>query len=387
MLLLPRTRRLLLWLGATAVAALALRQAQVEAWGPWQRDAVRTDSTAPQPLGAAAYAQRLAQEAGGKVAPAALAERARAVAAELEAMLDERARRLDPAATDWRPVYRRLQDDTPQTGEEILAAYRVETERALTFCRERGLVPLPPRSPSIYAIENTALRRLFPLAMNRGDGTLGITLEPPEGEGDVAGYRRNHCRVCIPPIAVHETYPGHHVAFALVREGSGGGASGRWPFFHEGWAQYAEVLMWEEGYWQADPAREPAIEPAIQMGALHLMLRRATRAEVDAGLHGGGLLPEAARRIYVERLLIDEAAAASEVTGHLQSPAKKASYLIGALQLLALRDALGRPRGAALRSFHERFLRRADTIPGLARREFGVEIPVLPARRLLPLSP
>jgi hypothetical protein len=382
----PRTLGLLAVLVGTGALAVGIRQVR---GGPWDASPTHfeTSPAAPRPLDARTYAQRLQAEAGGPIEPRALAERARAVSAELEALLDNRARRLDPAAGDWRPAYTRLQNDTAATGAEILKAYERETERARAFCVERQLVTVPATSPRIYEIQNDALRRLFPLAMNRGDGTLGITLAPParvagfehrspESPDPAAAYRRNHCRVCIPPIAVHETYPGHHVAFAFQRGAEAGRENGRWPYFHEGWAQYAELLMWEEGYWQGDPA--------LEMGALHLMLLRATRAEVDAGLHGGGLSPAEARRIYVERLAIDEDAAASEVAGHLQAPGKKASYLVGALQLLALRDALGHPRGAERRAWHDQLLRRGGgTLPAVAREELGVKIPVLPARGLL----
>lgn len=376
-----RTLGLLAVLVGTVALAVGIRQRA--GWPGNDSHGGLETTAASRPLDSRAYAQRLQAEAGGPIDPRALAERARAVSAELEALLDDRARRLDPKAGDWRPVYTRLQDDTATTGAEILKAYELETERAKAFCLERRLVTVPATSPRIYEIQNDALRRLFPLAMNRGDGTLGITLAPPRDEhrspespDPTAAYRRNHCRVCIPPIAVHETYPGHHVAFAFQRGAEAGRENGRWPYFHEGWAQYAELLMWEEGYWQGDPA--------LEIGALHLMLLRATRAEVDAGLHDGGLSPAEARRFYVERLAIDEDAAASEVAGHLQAPGKKASYLVGALQLLALRDALGHPRGAERQAWHDQLLRRGGgTLPAVARDELGVKIPVLPARGLL----
>jgi hypothetical protein len=52
--------------------------------------------------------------------------------------------------------------------------------------------------------------------------------------------------------------------------------------------------------------------------------------------------------------------------------------------VLALRAALGEPRGEQLRAFHERFLTRVAPVPVLARELFGVQIAGLPARDLLP---
>ncbi|MDX1996268.1 MAG: DUF885 family protein [Thermoanaerobaculia bacterium] len=398
----PRIRRLVGLLILVAATTAAVR------WGLSDADEnlATAPPAAPRPLTLPAYERLLAREAGGPIAAAELAQRASRIAADLEERLSERARLLDPTADDWRTVFARLREDTPADDAAVLAAYRDENARAEAFCRAHDLVPLPPSQPQVFAIANPSLRRLFPLAMNRGDGTLGITLAPPNpptppggaglensprgaqttersferrsggpsGPAPGAAYRRNHCRVCIPPIAVHESYPGHHVAFALARAGQAGNDSGRWPFFHEGWAQYAEILLWEEGYWQGDPARE--------MGALVLLLLRALRAEIDARLHGGRLTPEDARRLYTERLLMDTDAAASEVSGHLQHPTKKASYLVGALQVLALRDAVA-PARTELRRFHERLLAHPGYLPALARDSFGVEIPALPDRPLL----
>lgn len=332
------------------------------------------DAAGPAPLGPAAYGALLAREAGAGVDPRALERRAAAIGATLEAMLDERAARVEPGAADWRPVFARLSDDHPASPEVALELYREEARRAERFARELALLPLPDEGPRVVAVANPALRRLFPLGLYLGRGTYAVTLEPPLGDG--GRYLRNHCRACVPAIAVHETYPGHHVAFSRLMPGRAPAREERWPFYHEGWAQYGEVLYWERGYWQGDATRE--------LGALRLMRLRALRAEVDAALHGGRMTVEEAARAYRERAGVDAVAAEGEVAGHLHAPARKASYLVGGLQVLALRTALGEPGGEELRAFHERLLTRIAPVPVLARELFGVEVPGLPERDLLP---
>ena len=331
------------------------------------------DNRGPAPLEPAAYRALLAREAGADIDPRALQRRAAAIGAELEAMLDERAARVEPGAADWRPVFARLSDDHPDSPEAVLELYREETRLAERFARKLALLPLPDRPPRVVAVQNPALRRLFPLGLYLGKGTYAVTLEPPLGDG--AHYLRNHCRVCVPAIAVHEAYPGHHVAFSRLAPGRAPTREERLPFYHEGWAQYGEVLYWERGYWQA--------EAPLELGALRLMRLRALRAEVDAALHGGRMTSEKAVRAYREQAGVDAVAAEGEVAGHLHAPARKASYLIGGLQVLALRAALGEPRGEELRAFHERFLTRVAPVPVLARELFGVEIAGLPENALL----
>ena len=323
-------------------------------------------------IGATEYARRLEKLAGAPLAPAELTRIAAGLREELERRLDGVARELDAGAADWRPVFERLRSDAPATEAEVLALYHEEVARAEEFFRARAVVPMPAESPAIRAIDNPAFRRLFPLALLLEDGTLGVTTRAPDAGRPAGDDLANQCRVCVPPVVVHETYPGHHVAFAAMRgESSRVGAAAQ-PYFHEGWAQYAELLAAELGYWRGEPERE--------LGALRLTLVRVLRAEGDVALHGGGWSGEELRRRYREIALVSVAAAEAELAGHLQAPGRKAAYLVGALQVLALRARLGEPRGADLLAFHARLLERPATLPEIARERFGVELGPLPER-------
>ncbi len=190
------------------------------------------------------------------------------------------------------------------------------------------------------------------------------------GDGEDPDYLANHCRVCIPPLAVHEGYPGHHVAFRRMEEAGTSPPEtaelARYKPFVEGWGLYAEALMLEQGYY-ADADRE--------LGAWRMLLLRLLRAEVDAGLHGGGLEPAAAEAIYRDRLLLSPAAAATEVRGHLAKPAVKASYAVGLLQILELRQRLRQIEPQlGPRQFHDRLLGPPASLPAIARERFGVEL-------------
>lgn len=320
----------------------------------------------PRALGPARYAERLAQLAGAELEPVAVARRARAERESLESRLDAAARALEPAATDWRPVFERLRADAPASESEVLELYRVEVARAWRLCRERVAVPMPEAPAAVVPIGNDVLRRLFPLALLLEDGRLGVTTRAPRtataGVDDLA----NQCRICVPAVVVHETCPGHQVAFAAARRAGRPPAAAAEPYFHEGWAQYAEILADEAGYWRDEPARE--------LGALRLRLLRALRAEADVGLHAEGWTTDAARERYREIARVPDAAIEAELAGHLEQPARKTAYLVGALQIVALRAAVGDPRGAELRVFHDRLLAEPGRPAEIARRRFGVEL-------------
>jgi hypothetical protein len=136
-------------------------------------------------------------------------------------------------------------------------------------------------------------------------------------------------------------------------------------FFHEGWGQYAELLMLEAGYYAGEPERE--------LGAWRSLLFRVERARIDALLHAGRLSPAAAAAEIAA--FVDPATAEAEVARHLAEPTLKAAYYVGLLQVLELRRAvMASDPEIDLRAFHDRFVRWPLPIPEVARERFGVEI-------------
>jgi uncharacterized protein (DUF885 family) len=364
------SRRLGLLLLGGAVGALIAATVRPHLFRPSAATRAPVAPSGLEVLGAERYARRLAELAGVGLEPAAVARRARAERESLEVRLDAAARAVEPGAADWRPVFERLRGGSPASEREVVELYRDEIARAWSFCRDRIDVPMAEAPAEVVPIGNDVVRRLFPIALLLEDGRLGVTTRGPAAVAATADDLANQCRVCVPPVVVHETCPGHQVAFAAARRAGRRPAAAAEPFFHEGWAQYAEVLADEAGYWRGAPARE--------LGALRLRLLRALRAEVDVGLHADGWTADAARASYRELALVPAAAAEAELAGHLEQPGRKCAYLVGAAQILALRAALGEPRGEALRAFHDRLLAEPGRLPAIARERFGVALAALP---------
>ena len=308
-------------------------------------------------VGRAEYERLLAEASGTELSVPSLAELAADAEERIEARMDAVAARIEPVE-DWRPVFDVIRRDHPATAEEVLAAYREEVAAAADYLARRDWVTLPPELPRVVDAQSPIVRRSFSLALYM-NGSLGVVTGPAEGNDPA--YLANHCRVCIPPLAVHEAYPGHHVAFyhsAITREGLVLGEpvsiQGRPEnfFFHEGWGLDAELMMLGAGYYR-DPARE--------LAAWRMVLLRAVRARLDALLHAGEIRPEEA--------------AATEVRRHLERPPSKATYFVGLLQIQALRrQALAAEPGLAPRVFHDRLLRRPRRVPAVAQDEFGLEL-------------
>jgi uncharacterized protein (DUF885 family) len=173
-----------------------------------------------------------------------------------------------------------------------------------------------------------------------------------------------HCSPMLPLIALHETYPGHHLQLCHANR-----AATRLrrithsDVFCEGWALYCEELMWEQGYFVTDPL--------TRLFQLRNARWRACRVVIDAGLHAGRMTPEQAVQLLVEEALLDRVSAHLEVRRYAMTPAQPMSYLIGELALQELRDETRRrlaPR-FDLYTFHTALLASGTIPPALVREE------------------
>ncbi len=337
------------------------------------------------PVGSGEYGRILRERAEVELTPAELAEAAARDAEWIERRLDRLAHRIAPG-TPWRTLFEALRAEHPPDGEAVLESYRREVERARRFVVDRGLMSLPEARFEVIATSELPVPERYPLTAYLGH-RLAVATRSADGVPRLA----DHCRVCVPPLAIHEAFPGHHAAF--LRQRAAGpetdpeveallGAHFKNRFFHEGWAQYAEVLMLEQGLYDGSPERE--------LGAWRNLLLRVVRARVDPLLHTGVLTPEEAAETLARELLLTPELAREEVRRHLEDPGLKAAYYVGLVQVLALRRALEDERpGLSLRAFHDRFVERALPVPAAARLRFGIDLPPWPTdglQEVLPLG-
>ena len=166
--------------------------------------------------------------------------------------------------------------------------------------------------------------------------------------------------------SVHEVWPGHFLQFlhsnrtpSLVARLFVGYA------FAEGWAHYAEELMWEMGYGRGDPE--------LHIGQLTNALLRNARLISAIGLHTQGMTVEESERIFREEAFADAGNARQQAARGTYDPAYL-NYTMGKLMIRKLRDDWSASRGGreAWRQFHDEFLTYGGPpIPMVRRRMMG----------------
>jgi uncharacterized protein (DUF885 family) len=140
----------------------------------------------------------------------------------------------------------------------------------------------------------------------------------------------------------------------------------RTPVNVEGWALYAETLMFEAGYF---------VTPESQLFHLNDLLWRAVRIVVDVGLHTRDMTPGEAVNRMTDTLPMERRKAEAEVRRYCAMPTYQLSYAIGRRDLLALRESWRQRAGASapLADFHRNLFAYGGLPFALARWGMGLD--------------
>ncbi len=150
--------------------------------------------------------------------------------------------------------------------------------------------------------------------------------------------------------SVHEVWPGHFLQFLHARQCpfTSGKIFGSYAF-SEGWAHYAEEMMWDAGLQKDDPE--------AHIGQLKEALLRDVRYLSALGLHTGGMTVQQSEQMFREKAFQDSANAHQQALRGTFDPGYL-NYTIGKLMIRQLRDDWCATRGGrkAWGQFHDAFL-------------------------------
>lgn len=162
--------------------------------------------------------------------------------------------------------------------------------------------------------------------------------------------------------SVHEVMPGHFLQFLHAnRSPSKFGQVFVGYAYAEGWAHYAEEMMWDAGLGAGDPE--------IHVGQLTEALLRNVRFLSAIGMHTGKMTVEESEKMFRDVALADEGNAKQQAARGTFDPAYL-NYTMGKLMIRKLRDDWTASRGGrnAWKEFHDQFLQYGGPPIPLVRR-------------------
>ncbi len=150
--------------------------------------------------------------------------------------------------------------------------------------------------------------------------------------------------------SVHEVWPGHFLQFLHAnRSPSKFGQVFVGYAFAEGWAHYAEEMMWESGLGNGDPE--------THIGQLLNALLRNVRYLSAIGMHTKGMTVAESERMFLEEGYQDAGTARQQAARGTFDP-EYLDYTMGKLMIRKLRADWTATRGgqSAWKAFHDAFL-------------------------------
>lgn len=148
----------------------------------------------------------------------------------------------------------------------------------------------------------------------------------------------------------HELIPGHHLQMFMADRYQPQRRMFDSPFFVEGWAVYWEMLLYERNF---------AVKPEDRIGMMFWRNHRAARILFSLGFHLGKITPEQAVDMLIKRVGHEPDNARAEVRRSFNGdypPLYQAGYMIGALQLRALKRELVDGGKMSLLDYHDGIL-------------------------------
>ncbi|RLS51514.1 MAG: DUF885 domain-containing protein [Planctomycetota bacterium] len=171
--------------------------------------------------------------------------------------------------------------------------------------------------------------------------------EPARSTSYLSEYNRQMLRI----LTIHEAYPGHYVQLeyanrhpSMIRRILGSGV------YAEGWANYCEQMILDQGYGEADLP--------LRMMQLKFFLRSIANSILDHQMHCTEMTDDEALKLLVEDAFQGEGEARLKVIRSKQSSCQLSTYFVGRSAFMRLRRDVQRELGTnfQLGRFHEAIL-------------------------------
>ena len=253
---------------------------------------------------------------------------------------------------DWKKALEKVKTLYVEPGKqpELIRQLAREAEK---FLDDHNLITVPSVAHETWRMEMMPPERQLVNPFFTGGETISVSY-PVAGmtyEQKLMSMRGNNIHFSRATV-FHELIPGHELQgymashFRPYRSDIGGT-----PFVTEGWALYWELLLYEMKFQKT---------PEDRVGALFWRMHRCARIIFSLNFHLGNMTPAESIEFLVDRVGHERENAVGEVRRSFAggySPLYQAAYLLGGMQLYALRKELVAPGKMTDRQFHDAVLR------------------------------
>jgi len=252
---------------------------------------------------------------------------------------------------DWQAAMEAVKQKHVAPGDQPAMIHRLAAE-TIAFLKAGDLVTVPPLCEEVWRMEmmTPARQRVNPFFLGGDTIIVSYPTDTMTHEEKLMSMRGNNEHFARATVH-HELIPGHHLQQFSTKRYRPYRREFETPFWIEGWALYWEMLLWDKGF---------ARSPEDRVGMLFWRKHRCARIVFSLGFQLGRMTPEQCVDYLIDRVGHEPANASAEVRRSVMGgypPLYQAAYMLGGLQIRALRAELVDSGKMSEREFHDAILR------------------------------
>jgi uncharacterized protein (DUF885 family) len=257
---------------------------------------------------------------------------------------------------DWRKALEYVKNQYVEPGKQP-ALIRDLANEAIAFLDQNNLITIPPLARESWRMEMMSPERQLVNPFFTGGEVISVSypVQTMSEEQKLMSMRGNNIHFSRATV-FHELIPGHHLQGYMAARHRPYRQLFRTPFYGEGWSLYWELLLWDKNF---------AKSPENRIGMLFWRMHRCARIVFSLSFHLEKMTPKECIDMLVERVGHERENAIGEVRRSFAgayNPLYQAAYLLGGIQIRALRKELVESGKMTNRAFHDAILEE-NSIP------------------------
>ena len=253
--------------------------------------------------------------------------------------------------SDWKKALEKVKQSAVPVGEQAAAMMKLYNE-SVAFIKQRDLITIPPLAEETWRIVMMTPEQqlLNPFFYGGEEFAVSYPTNTMDFDARMMSMRGNNPHFSRATVH-HELIAGHYLE-QFMNERVYTYRHFNTPFWVEGWSLYWEMALWNENFPQG---------PEDRIGMLFWRMHRCARIIFSLNYHMGKWTPQQCIDFLVDRVGHERANAEGEVRRSFvggYSPLYQVAYMIGGLQLMALRNELVGSGKYSVKQFHDAVMRQ-----------------------------
>jgi uncharacterized protein (DUF885 family) len=253
--------------------------------------------------------------------------------------------------TNWKAAMEKVKQSYVPAGEQPAAMVKLYNE-AIAFLKDKDLITIPPLAEETWriAMMSPRLQLILPFFYGGEEFAIAYPTNTMDYDARMMSMRGNNPHFSHATVH-HELIAGHYLE-QFMEEHVNTYRHYPTPFWTEGWSLYWEFALWNEGF---------SVSPEDRIGMLFWRMHRCARIIFSLNYHLGKWSPQQCIDFLVDRVNHERANAEGEVRRSFTAnygPLYQVAYMIGGLQIMALRKEIVDNKKMTVKQFHDAFLQQ-----------------------------